>query len=352
MAVGLLNILEAPTPPVTPPTPEEGGRRHVALTLVGRLARLASLLVAVAVGTFVLLAASPIDPIEAYVGADTASIGTEQREQIAERWGLDDPPAARFAAWAGNVLQGDLGTSQVFGEPVVDVIADRFAASLALLALAWALSGVLGFALGLVAGAAHGRWLDRVLSWFAYTLASAPTFWIGLLLLYVFSVSLQWTPVCCAGPIGALPGEITLLERLHHLLLPAVTLSVVGVSPVLLHTRQSTIEVLASDHVAFARSQGERTPGLVLHRVARNAAGPALMLQFASVGELIGGAVLAEQVFTYPGLGQATTTAALRQDVPLLMGVALFTAVLVFIGNSLGDVAHRVVAPQAEAAVR
>lgn len=343
-----MSVLEAPTPTVTPPSRRRRGVRAKALPLLGRLARLASLLVAVAVGTFVLMTASPVDPIEAYVGADTAAITPEQREQIAERWGLDDPPLERFAAWAGNVVRGDLGTSQVFGEPVVDVIADRFAASLALLALAWLFSGVLGFVLGLVAGATRGRWPDRVLSWFAYTLASAPTFWVGLLLLYVFSVSLQWTPVCCAGPIGALPGEVSLLERLHHLVLPALTLSVVGISPVLLHTRQSTVEVLASDHVAFARSQGERTGGLVLHRVARNAAGPALMLQFASVGELIGGAVLAEQVFTYPGLGEATTTAALRQDVPLLMGIALFTAVLVFIGNALGDLAHRVAVPHAE----
>ncbi|WP_239455375.1 ABC transporter permease [Nocardioides gilvus] len=314
--------------------------------LAGRLARLLSLLVAVAIGTFVLLAASPIDPIEAYVGADSASIGTEQRDQIAERWGLDEPPLQRFTAWAGNVVTGDLGTSQVFNEPVIDVIADRFMASLSLLVLAWLLSGVLGFALGLLAGARRGTWLDRTLTWWAYTLASAPTFWIGLLLLYVFSVSLQWTPVCCAGPIGALPGEISLLDRLHHLILPALTLSVVGISPVLLHTRQSTIETLASDHVAFARSRGERLPGLVLHRVARNAAAPALMLQFAGVGELIGGAVLAEQVFTYPGLGQATTTAAMRQDIPLLLGIALFTAILVFIGNLLGDLAHRAVAPQ------
>ncbi|WP_239021738.1 ABC transporter permease [Nocardioides jishulii] len=343
------------TDPVAGPGPTDASRsgRHRLLgTLAGRFFRLVSLLVAVAVGTFVLMTASPVDPIEAYVGADTAVISAEQRDQIAERWGLDDPPLQRLGAWAGQVVQGDLGTSVVFGEPVVDVIADRFVASLALLALAWVFSGVLGFVMGLVAGVHHGRPLDRVLSWWAYTLASAPTFWIGLLLLYVFAVQLQWAPVCCAAPIGSLPGEVTLLERLHHLALPALTLSVIGISPVMLHTRQSTIEVLSSDHVTFARSQGEKGTGLVLHRVARNAAGPALMLQFASIGELIGGAVLAEQVFTYPGLGQATTTAALRQDVPLLMGVALFTALLVFLGNSLGDLTHRAVAPHAREGVR
>lgn len=320
--------------------------RPTALTLTGRLARLVSLAVAVALGTFLLMAASPVDPIEAYVGADSSSLSPEQKAQIAERWGLDDPPLERFTAWAGNVVTGDWGTSQIYGEPVVDVIAEKFMASLALMALAWVFSGVLGFAMGLLAGARQGTWIDRALSWWAYTLASAPTFWVGLLLLYLFSVSLGWTPVCCAGPIGALPEEITLLQRLHHLVLPALTLSVIAVSPVLLHTRQSTIEVLSSDHVAFARAQGEKLPGLVLHRVARNAAGPALMLQFANIGELFGGAVLAEQVFTYPGLGEATTTAAMRQDVPLLMGIALTTALFVFIGNALGDLSHRAVAPQ------
>lgn len=313
--------------------------------------RLASLLVAVAVGSFALVSASPVDPVQAYVGAEARSLSPEQLAQIEARWGLDEPPLTRFLAWAGNVVSGDLGRSQIYGEPVATVIADRFVASLSLMALAWLFSGVLGFGLGVLAGATRGRVVDRVLTWWAYTLASAPTFWVGLLLLYVFAVSLQWAPVCCAAPIGTLPGEASLLERLHHLILPAATLSVVGISLTLLHTRQATIEVMASDHVAFARAQGERRAGLVLHRVLRNAAGPALMLQFASVGELFGGSVLAEQVFTYPGLGEATTQAALRQDIPLLLGIAMFTAVLVFVGNALGDLAHRWADPRLREAV-
>jgi peptide/nickel transport system permease protein len=191
-----------------------------------------------------------------------------------------------------------------------------------------------------LAGVRQGRFADRAVSWWAYTLASAPTFWVGLLLLYVFSVSLGWTPVCCAAPVGVLADDVTLLDRLHHLLLPALTLSVVGVAPVVLHTRHAVIETLAGDHVAFARAQGESTRGVVVHSVLRNAAGPAVLLQFAAFGELFGGAVLAEQVFSYPGLGAATTTAALGQDVPLLLGIALFTTVFVFVGNQLGDVVH------------
>lgn len=308
--------------------------------LAGRLVRLVLLLTAVATASFALMVHSPVDPVDAYVGGDIAAIGPEQRAQIAERWGLDDPPLERFATWLGNVAQGDLGRSLSFNAPVTEVIGERFLTSLALMATAWVLSGIVGFSLGVLAGVRQGRLTDRAVCWWAYTLASAPTFWVGLLLLYVFSVSLGWTPVCCAVPVGVLAEDVTLLDRLHHLVLPALTLSVVGVAPVVLHTRHAVIEAMASDHVAFARAQGESTRGVVVHHVLRNAAAPAVLLQFASLGELFGGSVLAEQVFSYPGLGAATTTAALGQDVPLLLGIALFTTVFVFVGNQLGDLVH------------
>jgi peptide/nickel transport system permease protein len=318
--------------------------------LGGRLLRLVLLLTAVATASFALMVRSPVDPVDAYVGGDIAAIGPEQRAQIAERWGLDDPPLERFATWLGTVAQGDLGRSLTFNQPVAEVIGERFLSTLALMATAWVLSGLFGFALGVLAGVRQGRFTDRAVTWWAYTLASAPTFWVGLLLLYVFSVQLGWTPVCCAVPVGVLADDVTLLDRLHHLVLPALTLSVVGVAPVVLHTRHAVIEAMASDHVAFARAQGESTRGVVVHHVLRNAAAPAVLLQFAALGELFGGSVLAEQVFSYPGLGAATTQAALGQDVPLLLGIALFTTVFVFVGNQLGDLVHARLDPRVTAA--
>jgi peptide/nickel transport system permease protein len=324
--------------PSTPPA--RSARTGLGRFLARRAIRLALLLVAVTTISFALMQASPIDPIDAYIGADAALVGPEQRARIAERWGLDDPPLERFGAWAGQLLRGNLGHSSVFGQPVADVIRDRFVTSLPLMATAWLLSGTVGFAAGLLAGARRGSWWDRVVTWSAYTLASTPTFWFGLLLLTVFAVQLGVAPVCCAVPIGALADEVTLLDRLHHLVLPALTLSIVGIPPIALHTRQATVTAMASDYVAFARAQGERDRGILVHRVVRNAAAPALLLQFASLAELFGGAVLAEQVFAYPGLGEATVTAATRQDVPLLLGIVLFATVFVFVGNLLGDVLH------------
>lgn len=339
-------LIEGPDRPEGRP---DGGPRHdaparrrtparLARFVAGRALRLVLLLIGVAIGGFLLLELSPLDPVDAYVGAEVARIGPEQRALIAERWGLDDPGPVRFVRWAGNVVRGDLGTSSIFGAPVADVIASRFRASLALLGASWVLSGVLGFGLGLLAAARRGRPVDRAIRWLAYTFASAPTFWVGLLLLTVFAVQLGWAPVCCAAPIGTDPAVATLAERLRHLALPAITLSLVGIAPIALHTREQAITILDSEHVLFARAQGERGFGLIRHRVLRNAAVPAAMLQFASLSELLGGSVLAEQVFSYPGLGQATVEAGVRGDLPLLLGIALFAALFVYVGNLLGDI--------------
>jgi peptide/nickel transport system permease protein len=317
-----------------------------------KLLRLALLLAAVSVFSFVLTSLSPIDPVSAYVGADVLQIGPEQRELIAQRWGLDEPIATRFVLWLQQLLSGNLGTSMIFNQPVQTVIANRFQASLQMLALAWLLSGVLGLALGVLAGAYEGSWLDRAIRFYAYTLASSPTFWVALLLLIVFSVTLKVTPVCCAAPPGVLVSDITLWQRLHHLILPAVALSIIGVANIALHTRQKLIEVLHSDYVLFARARGETLWGIIRHHGLRNILLPAITLQFASLSELFGGSVLAEQVFAYPGLGEATVQAALRSDIPLLIGIVFFSAIFVYLGNTIADFSYQVIDPRIRIAER
>jgi peptide/nickel transport system permease protein len=314
-----------------------------------KLARLCALLAVVSAVSFALVSLSPIDPVDAYVGADMLRIGPEQRALIAQRWGLDQPAPARFMLWLGQLAQGNLGTSMIFNEPVITVIMTRFQASLGLMTIAWLASGVLGFALGVVAGVREDSVLDKAIRWYAYALASTPTFWVALLLLLVFSVTLQVTPICCAAPPGKLTAEVTFGERLLHLALPALTLSIVGVANIALHTRQKLIEVSHSDHALFARAQGETRFGWIRAHGLRNIALPALTLQFASISELFGGAVLVERAFAYPGLGGATVEAGLRGDVPLLLGITLFSAVFVFVGNSVADLLYQLVDPRIRA---
>jgi peptide/nickel transport system permease protein len=318
----------------------------IAAFLVRKLFRLILLLIAVAIFSFVLISLSPIDPIDAYVGADMLQISPEQREIIAQRWGLDQPMMTRFLLWLRQLSSGNLGISMVFNQPVSAVIGSRFQTSLQMLAIAWLLSGALGLMMGVLAGAREGSWLDRIIRFYAYTLASSPTFWVALLLLIVFSVSLKVTPICCAAPPGVLTQDITFWQRVHHLILPAATLSIIGVANIALHTRQKLIEVLNSDYVLFARAQGESLVGIIRHHGLRNIILPALTLQFASLSELFGGSVLAEQVFSYPGLGKATVEAALRSDVPLLVGIVFFSALFVYTGNTIADLTYQIVDPR------
>jgi len=314
--------------------------------LLFKMIRIASLLVAICLLSFLLVKNSPIDPIQAYIGADMMNVSPEQRAQIAEYWGLDQPVSVQFLNWGSAVLQGDLGTSMIYRRPVLDVIGERFVNSIVLMLTAWVFSGVVGFTLGIVAAMKRNTWVDRFIQWYCYTLASTPTFWVGLLMVIVFAVWLGWFPVGLGVPAGVMAEDVTLIDRLQHLFLPAVTLSIVGVANIALHTRQKLIDVLASDYILFARARGERGFTLFWRHGLRNVALPAITLQFAAFSELFGGAVLAEQVFSYPGLGQATVEAGLRGDVPLLLGLVIFSTLFVFVGNLLADLIYQVVDPR------
>ncbi|MBH1939916.1 ABC transporter permease [Mobilitalea sibirica] len=320
--------------------------KRISTFIMNKSIRMATLLIAVCFISFVLISASPIDPVQSYVGADMTRVGSEQREKIAEHWGLDKSPAEQFINWGSSLIRGDLGTSMIFRRPVIEVIKTRFISSLALMGTAWLLSGVIGFLLGNVAAMKQGTWIDKLIKGYCLTLASTPTFWIGLFLLIVFAVWLGWFPIGLGVPAGVLSQDVTLIEHIKHLILPAITLSLVGVSNVALHTRQKLLEVLSSDYILFARARGEKGFQLFWRHGLRNVALPAITLQFTSFSELFGGAVLAEQVFSYPGLGQITVQAGLRGDVPLLLGIVIFSAIFVFIGNLIADAIYYFVDPR------
>lgn len=315
--------------------------------LARHIVRFALLMLAVGLVVFALVSMSPIDPVQTNVGqAAYVNMSEAKRAQLASYWGGDVPFWERFANWAGALLQGDMGTSLRFNAPVSEVIAHRAANSLALMGIAWLLSGVLGFALGVAAGARRGGALDRVVRSYCFLLASTPTFWLGLLILMVFAVQLGWFPIGFSVPIGVSAADVTLADAVHHLVLPALTLSVTGVANIALHTREKVVDVLESDYVRFARARGESELSVIAHHGLRNVALPAVTLQCAFISEIFGGSVLVEQVFSYPGLGQAAVTAGLGGDVALLAGIALVSAALVFGGNLLANILYGVLDPR------
>lgn len=311
------------------------------------LVRFCLLMVAVSFATFALVAASPIDPVQANVGQQALmGMSAAKRAQLAEHWGADTPLLERYALWVQGVVHGDWGMSLRYNAPVVQVVGERFASSCALMLAAWVLAGIVGVSLGVVAGVHRDGLVDRAIHGSCIVLASTPAFWVGIVALMVFSVALGWFPLGFSAPIGAHAAEVSLLDRLHHMVLPALTLALTGVSSVVLHTREKVIDVMESDYVRFARARGE-SMGVILRRHGlRNLIMPALTLQLASIGEVFGGSVLVEQVFSYPGLGQAAVTAGLGGDAPLLVGIALGSAALVFAGNSLANVLYALIDPR------
>lgn len=326
-----------------------GGRIVRSPRWVRELVRLVALLVGVSLLTFVLVSASPVDPVRANVGqAAYGQMGEAKREQLARYWGSDQPLLERYAHWASGALHGDLGMSLRYNKPVVEVVAQRAGNTLALMTFAWVVSGVLGVSLGVVAAACRGRWPDKLVRGYCFVLSATPSFWIGLVALMVFSVALGWFPFGFSVPIGVDAASVSLAQRLHHMVLPALTLSVVGIANVALHTREKAVDVLESDYARLARLRGESTWEVVFHHGLRNLLGPAIALQFSQVSELLGGSVLVEQVFSYPGLGQAAVTAGVGGDAPLLVAIALATALVVFAGNLVGRMLQRAIDPRVQ----
>lgn len=304
------------------------------------------LLFAVSILTFTLICVSPIDPVRQYIMDMGSAVSQEQREEIEEYWGVNDPPVQRYVGWLSHLVRGDMGESSLYRRPVADIIAERFLNSLALMLSAWVFSGITGFLLGCVMAMNQNRAPDKILKKICYVLSSLPSFWIGLILLMFFSVYLGWFPVGFSAPVGTLASEITIGQRIYHLILPTLTLSITSLSGIALHTRQKLIDVLNSDYVLFARAKGESDSRILFYHGFRNILFPAITLQFASFAEIFGGAVLVENVFSYPGLGSAAVAAGLNSDVPLLLGITLCSALFVCVGNSIADVLYKVADPK------
>ena len=312
-----------------------------------KLIRMALLLLGVSLAAFLLMSASPLDPLQTNVGQ--AALGTMSQEQVAkleEYWGVNDPPVQRYLGWLGDFVRGDMGTSLLYRQPVSQVIGQRLQNSLWLMAFAWVFSGVLGLTLGVLAGANRGSLGDKVIRGYCLLISSTPTFWLALVLLIVFAVWLGVLPIGLSVPIGVDAASVTLGDRLYHAILPALTLSITGVANIALHTREKMIDILESDYVLFARARGESKASIVLRHGLRNVSLPAITLQFASISEIFGGSVMVEQVFSYTGLGQAAVNAGLGSDLPLLLGITVITAAIVFAGNLAADLLYGVVDPK------
>lgn len=293
------------------------------------LLHLILLLLAVSLVSFLLVSMSPVDPLQTNVGQTAlGSMAPEQIEKLQAYWGVGEPVWKRFFSWISGICHGDFGISLLYRRPVLEVIAEKASASVWLLLSAWLFSGIVGIFLGIAAAAKRGKWVDRLITGYCIVIAGTPSFWLALVLLLLFTVQLPIFPIGFSVPVGMAADEVSLADRLYHAFLPACTLGLTGISSIAMHTREKVIEILESDYVLYARARGESGWRLIFRHGLRNLLLPVITLQFGSISEIFGGSVLVEQVFSYPGLGQAAVTAGLGSDIPLLLGITLISAVL------------------------
>ena len=309
--------------------------------------------------TFVLIRLVPGDPVEVRVGE--RGISPERHAELLHEMGLDRPLYVQFFDYVGGVLKGDLGISVVTHRPVMDEFLTLFPATVELAIFAMLFATLVGLPAGILAGVKRGTVYDHTVMGVSLTGYSMPIFWWGLLLILLFSVSLGWTPVAKRLSDDYFVDEVTgfmlidtllsdekgsFLDALHHLILPTIVLGTVPLAVIARMTRSAMLEVLGEDYIRTARAKGLGTIRVVAVHALRNALVPVVTVIGLQVGTLMGGAILTESVFSWPGIGKWLVESIARRDYPALQGGVLVIAALVMSINLLVDLLYGLLNPR------
>jgi ABC-type dipeptide/oligopeptide/nickel transport system permease component len=290
-------------------------------------------LAGVLVVVFLLLYVAPGDPVQAMVGerADPATIARLRAELR-----LDDPLPAQFLHYASGVLQGDLGRSYVTNRPIILDIAERFPRTVLLATAAMLLATISGITIGVLAAVRPNGWFDRLALASTYLGISFPVYWIGLLLIVLFAVTLRWLPASGYGSI-------------EFLILPALALGSRSIAYLARVTRSSMLEVMGADFVRTARAKGLTESGVILRHALRNALIPVITVIGLDFGAYLTGSILTETIFSWPGIGRYVVMAISRRDLPAVQGAVLFLSVVFVLVNLVTDLAYQKADPRVRA---
>lgn len=298
--------------------------------VAGRFAQALLILLGISLVTYVLLYLVPADPVRQIAGR---SATPETVESIRRQLGLDLPLWQQYLRYLGNLLQGDLGRSYIQKTEVAELIVSRLPATLLLLAGTITVELLIGITAGLVAAAKRGTAVDRAIMVGAFAAVSAPQFVVGILLLYVFAVQLGWFPIGGYGTFA-------------HLVLPSLTLGILGGGWYARMMRSSMIDVLRQDYITTARAKGAGRARVLLVHGLRNGILPLIAMIGLDIGIFMSGAVVVESVFGWPGIGQLAWQAIQRVDIPIIVGVTLVAAVAIILGNLLADIVAPFIDPR------
>lgn len=292
----------------------------------------------VGVVTFLLIQLTPGDPTAFFVSDDATSA---EVQQVRERLGLDEPLPVRFALWFGSVVRGDLGVSFYGNRPVLQSFLRVLPPTLYLMAASLFLAIVVAIPIGIVSAVRQNTWIDKFLTVFVLVGVSLPNFWLGMLLVLGFSVTLGWFPAQ-----GFVRPEEDVVLSLKHLVLPAITLGYSGAALIARMTRSAMLDVLRQDFVRTARAKG-LSDRIVIYGHALQNAGPAILTVVGlTVASLISGSVVVEKVFNYPGVGRLVVDSILRRDFPVIQGSLLLIAGVTVLVNLVVDLSYALLDPR------
>jgi len=310
--------------------------------IVKRLALTIPVLFGISIIVFFIMALIPGDPALAILGSYATP---ENVAQLRAEFGLDKPLVQQYLIWLANLLQGDLGRSYSLNRPVLDEVLERLGPTLLLAGTSLILCTVFGLIAGIVSAVKQYGWQDKALTLVVLIGISTPSFWLGLILVLIFSVQLQWFP---ASGMFAIYGGGDLGDLLLHLLLPAITLAVVATGVIARLTRSNMLEVLRQDYVRTARAKGLSERNVIYKHAFKNALVNIIPVIGIQAGFVLGGAVYIETVFQWPGIGRMLVTAITTRDILLVQGGVILVAACYVLFNLLADLLQRVLDPRLE----
>lgn len=300
--------------------------------ILNRLAQILPVLFGVLVAVFVMLKLTPGDPAAAMLGVQASP---EELERVRHAMGLDRPWHIQFGIWLGNALTGDLGSSYISKKPVTELILTRLPVTLELSIFAMLLAVIIGIPAGILSAARRYSWVDYLITSLALFGVSMPSFWFAILLILLFSLNLGWLPAS-----GYMPWERGVWPHLRSLIMPGLALGLFLMGALVRFCRTSMIETLVQDYVRTAKAKGMGRSMILMRHALKNALIPTVTVLGIQFGALLGGAIIIETIFAFPGIGTMMLTAVNQRDYPVVQGVTLIVAVAFTLSNLLVDILY------------
>ena len=300
-------------------------------------------LIGISIITFLIARLSPGDPVRLFTFG-IRDFTQEDYLRLLHAYGLDKPIPLQYVDWITRALQGNFGESLIYHRESFGMVMERVPNTLMLAVAALFLQLVIGVPLGVLAAFKRGKWVDGAIRIFGVVGHAVPAFWLGLILIIVFAVQLRWLPSIGVLTVGH--DQMDILDRLKHLILPSFVLALTGIANYSRILRTETLDVLAQDFVRTAHAKGLRERTVIFTHALRNALIPVVTALGGILAALVGGALVIEQVFSWPGVGQFTFQAAIAKDYPIVQAGVMFTSTILVISYLLRDLTYAIVDPR------